>query len=239
VSRVADPKAKILLLRAAEEAFAERGVQGAKIEDITKKAGLSKGAFYLHFESKEAVLKQIVETWLARCTSFFAPPQEYDDRAEDPDSLLDFCIERDVQIYEFLWQSRATMRILHACHGQEDYDYLIDAFKTDMQKRNREWIDQWRSDGWMRPEIDADLAAALMSGAYEQLSIKMIKSQQRPPLELWLDFAQETFVRAYGTRELIEALERRSRRTMTGAHELRRAGTPLLAVRKNQTEQGM
>jgi len=235
VSRIADPKAKIALLRAAEETFAERGVQGAKIEDITKKAGLSKGAFYLHFESKEAVLKQIVETWLARCTAFFAPPQEYDNPSEDPDSLLDFCIERDVQIYEFLWQTRSTMRILNGCQGQEEYDYLIDAFKTEIQKRNREWIDSWRSDGWMRSEIDAELAATLMSGAYEELSVKMIKSSHRPPLEMWLEFAQETFVRAFGTRDLIDALERRSRRTMTGAHELRRAGT---ALRKN-VEQGM
>lgn len=221
MSRVADPKSKIALLRAAEEVFAERGVIGAKVEDITKKAGLSKGAFYLHFESKEAALKQIVETWLARCASLFAPPHAYPDAAEDPDALLDFCIERDVSIFEFLWQTRATMQILQTCQGE--YGYLIEAFKADMQSRSREWIDQWRSDGWFRPETDADLAATLMSGAYEQLAMKMIREAVRPPIEGWLEVAQETFVRAFGTRELVDALERHLQR-VRGAQ--RRSGPP-------------
>src|SRR4051794_27973484 len=56
VSRVADPKSKSALIRAAEEVFADRGIAGAKVEDIARSAGLSKGAFYLHFESKEAAL---------------------------------------------------------------------------------------------------------------------------------------------------------------------------------------
>jgi AcrR family transcriptional regulator len=224
VSRSPDPKAKILLLRAAEEVFAERGVAGAKVEDIAKKAGLSKGAFYLHFDSKEGALKQIVEAWLARCGALFAAPAEYPDQPEDADALLDFCIERDVQIYEFLWNTRATMRILRTCQGE--YDYLFDAFKADIQARNREWLNQWRRDGLVRPEVDAELAATLMSGAYEELSVKMIRAERRPPIETWLEFAQETFVRAFGSPELVSALSRRSSRNVTNTHELRHPMRP-------------
>jgi AcrR family transcriptional regulator len=215
---VADPKAKIALLRAAEDAFAERGLAGAKVEDIAKKAGLSKGAFYLHFESKEAALKQIVETWLARCGSFFAPATDEPDAPDDPDEILEFCFERDVQLYEFLWQSRTTMWVLRSCQGE--YEYLFTAFKTEIQQRNREWLDRWRRGGLIRPDIDAEIAATLMSGAYEELSLKMIQSAQRPPFEKWLELAQQTFMRAYGTPELLAALQRRSRR-MTSMQGLR------------------
>jgi len=217
VSRVADPKARSALLRAAEEIFAERGVEGAKVEDIARAAGLSKGAFYLHFESKEAAVKQIVETWLARCTERFAGPGEYPETPTDPDALLDFCIERDVQLYDFLWQSRSTMRILRSCRG--DYEYMIQAFRAEMQRRNRQWLEEWRQDGLIRADIDSELAAALMSGAYEELSLKMVCSERRPPLERWLEFAQETFVRAFGAPELASALDRRNRRATTGIHE--------------------
>ena len=220
MSRVADPKAKIALLRAAETAFAQRGVVGAKVEDIAKEAGLSKGAFYLHFESKEAALKQIVETWLARCTSLFAGPRDYPDTPTDPDLVLDFVIERDVQLYEFLWQSRTTMRVLHGCQGE--YGYMFEAFREEMQRRSRGWFDRWGQDGLVRADADAELAATLVSGAYEQLSLKMIKSERRPPIERWLEFTQEVFVRALGAPELVAALERRNRRTTTGVHELRR-----------------
>ncbi|MEO8877136.1 MAG: helix-turn-helix domain-containing protein, partial [Polyangiaceae bacterium] len=63
MSRTADPKAKIALLRSAEVVFAERGLTSARIEEITKRAGLSKGAFYLHFESKEVAFRQVVESF--------------------------------------------------------------------------------------------------------------------------------------------------------------------------------
>ena len=64
--RPADPNAKIDLLRAAEAVFVERGLDNAKVEEITERAGHSKGSFYLHFDSKEDAFRQIVESTLAR-----------------------------------------------------------------------------------------------------------------------------------------------------------------------------
>ena len=43
MSRVADPTTRISLLRAAEEVFAKKGLEAAKVEDIAKRAGCSKG----------------------------------------------------------------------------------------------------------------------------------------------------------------------------------------------------
>jgi AcrR family transcriptional regulator len=212
--RTADPKAKITLLRAAEEVFAERGLAAAHVEEIAKRAGLSKGAFYLHFESKETALKQIVESFLARMGTFFAPPAEYPDLPEDPDDLLDFAIERDAQIFDYLWQNRAILRILPTCQGA--YDYLTEAFRTEIDARNREWIGHFLSTGLWRADVDVELASSIISGAYNELTIKMVKHENRPPLDEWLRFAQETFVRAFGSAELIQALEQRNRRVSVG-----------------------
>ncbi len=211
--RVADPRAKVSLLRAAEEVFAERGLAAAKVEDITKRAGLSKGAFYLHFESKEAALNVVVESFLARCESYFAPPSEYPDVPDDGGELLDFSIERDTQMFEFLWQNRAILRILATCQGE--YAYLIDAFRTEIDRRNRAWLEHFRSAGLFRTEVDVELCSTLIGGGYNELTLKMMQSETRPPLEEWLRFAQETFTRAFGSRELIEALESRRNRRVT------------------------
>ena len=64
MARPGDPNAKIDLLRAAEAVFVERGLDHAKVEDITDRAGRSKGAFYLHFQSKEALFGGLVEAFL-------------------------------------------------------------------------------------------------------------------------------------------------------------------------------
>src|SRR5438045_8515583 len=58
--RHADPKAKDALVAAARSEFAKRGLRGARIEDITAACGLSKGAFYLHYPSKEAPFGELV-----------------------------------------------------------------------------------------------------------------------------------------------------------------------------------
>ncbi|MEE2525435.1 TetR/AcrR family transcriptional regulator [Hyphobacterium sp. HN65] len=49
------------ILSAALEIFTENGFATARVEDIAKRAGLSKGAVYLYFDSKEAMLKALVE----------------------------------------------------------------------------------------------------------------------------------------------------------------------------------
>jgi AcrR family transcriptional regulator len=229
MARVADPKAKITLLRAAEEVFAERGLGGAKVEEIARRAGVSKGAFYLHFESKEAALKQLVESFLARCQSYFAAPSAYPGLPDDPADLLDFTLERDVQIFEFLWQNRAFLRILPSCQG--DLAYLLVAFRADVDRTTREWVDHWREVGIFRPEVPAALAATLMGGAYNELSLRLIGEDRRPPLEGWLRFTLESFFRAFGSPEIVAVVDSRNPRVSLNTRDAeRRPGAPPRAM---------
>src|SRR5262245_61613572 len=105
MGRPADPHAKIDLLRAAEAVFVEHGLDQAKVEEITDRAGRSKGAFYLHFESKEDCFRQIVETFLARLSSCvdLAAEEVFGRRGlEDPRQYLTLWREKDTEIFEFI-----------------------------------------------------------------------------------------------------------------------------------------
>jgi AcrR family transcriptional regulator len=209
MSRVADPRTKIAVLRAAELVFAERGLAGAKVEEIARRAGISKGAFYLHFESKEAALKHVVESFLARCKGFFVRPSEWSSPLpEAAPEVLDFCFERDLRMFEFLWESRAVLRILPTCQGE--VEYLCAAFRAEVAQTSREWVEYWKREELYRPEVDADLAATVIGGAYNELVAKMLaRGEERPPLEQWLTFAQDTFVRAFGSTAMVDAIARR------------------------------
>ncbi len=52
-----------VLLSAALHEFFERGFTAARMDDIAKRAGVSKGALYLYFDSKEALFTSLVETF--------------------------------------------------------------------------------------------------------------------------------------------------------------------------------
>jgi AcrR family transcriptional regulator len=55
------------IIDAAIEVFGERGLSGARLEDIAKRAGVSKGTIYLYFPNKEALFKEMVRlTIIAR-----------------------------------------------------------------------------------------------------------------------------------------------------------------------------
>jgi AcrR family transcriptional regulator len=49
------------LLEAGERLFASYGLRKTTVEELTAAAGISKGAFYLFYESKEALLMDVVE----------------------------------------------------------------------------------------------------------------------------------------------------------------------------------
>ncbi len=53
------------LYEIAEKLFAERDYTSVSVEDITSKAGITKGAFYVHFESKDALIAELIANYTA------------------------------------------------------------------------------------------------------------------------------------------------------------------------------
>jgi AcrR family transcriptional regulator len=63
------------ILDAALAVFAERGLAAARLDDIAKLAGLSKGTIYLYFPNKEELFREVVRTsvvaFIARAEATF------------------------------------------------------------------------------------------------------------------------------------------------------------------------
>lgn len=53
------------IVAAAFEVFAEKGFAGAKLDEIAARAGVSKGALYLYFETKEELFRAVVTQGVA------------------------------------------------------------------------------------------------------------------------------------------------------------------------------
>lgn len=52
------------ILSSAQALFAQHGYDATGVAEICQAAGVSKGAFYHHFPSKQAVFLQLLENWL-------------------------------------------------------------------------------------------------------------------------------------------------------------------------------
>jgi AcrR family transcriptional regulator len=115
--RVAKPQEERLddLLGAAAAIFAEQGVTGAKVEDITEKAGVSKGTFYLYFTSKEHAADMLWQRYIDRYLKIGE-----DILARDHGSHLD----RLVAVFEGLTEyvlanARLHRTVFYATHSEE------------------------------------------------------------------------------------------------------------------------
>ena len=53
------------ILQAALEVFDEQGLAGARLEDIAKRAGVSKGTIYLYFANKEELFREMIRGTLS------------------------------------------------------------------------------------------------------------------------------------------------------------------------------
>ncbi|WP_043610636.1 TetR/AcrR family transcriptional regulator, partial [Novosphingobium sp. B-7] len=61
------------LLNAAAEEFGEKGFHDAAISQITARAGVATGSFYVYFDSKEAIFQALVRDLSGQVKDFVGP----------------------------------------------------------------------------------------------------------------------------------------------------------------------
>lgn len=116
MARQADPNLALRLYEAALDVFAERGLVAARVEDITERAGVSKGAFYLAFASKEALFVRIADDFhsamLAEIADIHRCHGSPADLAGDCEAGM---AAADLRFVAFLRQHRRAIAIVLDC----------------------------------------------------------------------------------------------------------------------------
>lgn len=192
--RLADHRARIELLRAAEAAFTEHGLTASRVEDITDRAGVSKGAFYLHFQSKDDCFKQIVETFIARLAACVEPPVDlFEGGSTSVNEYLRRVHAHDTEVLEFCWQNRGLLRMMLAGGGGTPYAYLIDELAQRIGKQVEGRMRRAVAAGLYRRDIDPAVVAALISGAFDRLVRELIHAPSRPDVAAWCAQALQFF----------------------------------------------
>src|SRR5687767_8638640 len=98
MARPSDPSARARLLAGARRVFLEHGLDRAKVEQITQAAGLSKGAFYLHFPTKEHAFKEILSGSLAELGLLLASAEttRREEAQESLERVVEGWLDRDL-----------------------------------------------------------------------------------------------------------------------------------------------
>jgi TetR/AcrR family fatty acid metabolism transcriptional regulator len=152
---------KAQILEAARETFTERGFHKTRMADIAEASGLSKGALYWYFESKDAIILSLLE-------------KVFEPELEDLKTLINDN------------RSAEERLMLYAERGAEDmqkmlkwmpliYEFLVLAFRSDpikkfistIYKKNMELLENLIQQGISSGEFQAKNAkkAAIAMGS--------------------------------------------------------------------------
>jgi AcrR family transcriptional regulator len=149
------------ILDVAGELFAERGYDATSVAGICAHAGVTKGAFYHHFKSKQAVFLELRDRWLAPLETQLA-------LARDPDETLPQLLQHVADM------ARAMFAEAGEDQRQQVFLELLSAARQDPTilpamlaplHRYREWFAQLINagieEGALR-QVDRELTAQVL-----------------------------------------------------------------------------
>ncbi|HET6812762.1 MAG TPA: TetR/AcrR family transcriptional regulator [Actinomycetota bacterium] len=147
------------ILEVAAEAFADRGYAGTSLSDVLKASGVTKGGFYFHFPSKEALALAALRHKQEQWTSAVMAAVLRHPRAVDQ---LDAMVEALCDLHE---QDRACRAISRLCTELGDgHPELRPQLSTQLTT----WMDmvaavvrRGQDEGDIRPEVEPAVAAEI------------------------------------------------------------------------------
>jgi AcrR family transcriptional regulator len=187
--RPSNPGAHEALLDAARVEFARRGIERARVEDVARRAGVSKGAFYLHFRSKEDAFREILQRFLGALEDVARRRQETEERVQreasgDVGARLDVECACDVELLELLWRNRQILAIVDGANGRA-YARTVGEFRRRMRATITSRLAERQRRGELPAEADAALLGDVILGSYEAFGRRMLDVDEKPDLEAW------------------------------------------------------
>lgn len=205
--RPADPTARAALVAAARAEFVKSGIQRARIEDITHACGLSKGAFYLHYDSKEALFRELVREVEAEFESVRAerertardflaahgPVRPKDLKPGSPfgQALAALHTDQDRRLLELLWQWRdVTDVLLRGCQGTEFEGVMWAMLDREVERVQGE-CEALKAARLMRDDIPGEALGLMMVGTYLLVARRMAGLKAKPDFDPWVASLQK------------------------------------------------
>jgi AcrR family transcriptional regulator len=183
MARTPDPRALEALLEAARSEFGRHGPEQARVEDIARRAGLSKGSFYLHFRSKEHAFELILQRFLGALEEHARRRSASETASPTPPGLEDE-IRWDADLLELLWKNRSILAAVDGAGGRS-WSRLVDGFRHRMRSLLAGRLEERQAAGALRRDLDPSVMADVILGAYEGVGRRLVVTRVRPDFRLW------------------------------------------------------
>lgn len=154
------------ILRAARAVFIESGYLAARVEDVAKRAGLSKGAVYFYFKNKRALFDALVDEEHAHTRSFL------EKAAADPRPAHEKLMELGIGYLDYFAGLKSPPRFFLLMSEAAIRDESIRTSTVEIHRqfvaRVAELIEEGIASGHFR-DVDPQAAAIMLKAVIDGL----------------------------------------------------------------------
>lgn len=156
----------------AATVFADRGLDGTRMEDIVRATGIPRPTLYYHFASKNEILAWLLDRLLTDLSSDISRVLN---REEPAARRLDAVIGTYLRLFA---EHRDLCTVLLSELGRiTRIPELADAIRAAFHEPVRELLDAGARDGSLRP-VDEELAASAIFGAVTMVGLHKVVTDQ-------------------------------------------------------------
>ena len=193
------------ILRAAMAEFLDKGFQGASLRQIVKNAGVTTGAFYGYFSSKEALFNALVEPHAAALmgrfmeaqTSFAELPEE-----QQPEHMGVESSDCVHWMVEYICQHRQPVKLLLTRAEGTGYEHFVHNMVEVEVEYTLQYMEVLRRLGKDIPVLDKSLchiiASGMMGGIFEIVIHDMPREQALRDVDQLRDFYTAGWLKLMG-----------------------------------------
>lgn len=154
---------------AALTEFLDKGFQGASLRQIVKNAGVTTGAFYGYFSSKEALFNALVEPhakalmgrFMEAQTTFAELPED-----EQPDHMGDASGAYVRWMVDYICAHREPVKLLLCCAEGTSYEHFVHNMVEVEVEYTQRYMEVLRRLGRDIPVLDKSLCHIIASGMF-------------------------------------------------------------------------
>lgn len=161
-----DNDKKQVIIDVAKELFVEYGFKNVTMDEIARKAGISKKTIYQHFKDKKDLVREII---------FY----ELDRAKKQVDQILNRkdlnSIDKTIKVHELILsvKRRQPPMVIHDLERQ--YPDLLEEVKKFSHKQIKQAIidnlEQGKKQGLIRQDLNSEIIAQLQINRYEALKL--------------------------------------------------------------------
>ena len=187
------------IFQAGMEEFSDKGFLGASLRQIVKKAGVTTGAFYGYFSSKEALFTAIVEPHAAALMGRYMEAQTTFAELPEAEQPSHMGLESGECIHwmvDYICRHREPVKLLLCRSEGTSYEHFVHNMVEVEVEYTMKYLEVLRRLGQDIPELDEQMCHIIASGMFNGVFEIVVHDMPRDKALRYVDQLRDFYTAA-------------------------------------------